>query len=233
MTVSAAHPDWAAVEQSLDRHGHAVLPRLLDPAQCGQLAALYARDSGFRSTVVMARHGFGRGEYKYFAYPLPPLLEDLRHALYPRLVPLANRWQQALGLAGRFPDTLAAFLARCHQAGQVRPTPLILAYGPGDHNCLHQDLYGEHVFPLQVALLLSRPGADFSGGEFVMTQTDADEQRAEVIALQQGDALVFAVHQRPVPGRRGGLRRAAMRHGVSRVHSGRRHTIGLIFHDAR
>jgi hypothetical protein len=225
--------DWQAVAQALDAEGHAVLPALLDAAQCAALAALYPDDANFRSRVVMARHGFGRGEYKYFAYPLPPAIEALRHALYPRLAPIANRWSELLGETVRYPASLAEFLRRCHAAGQERPTPLLLAYGPGDHNCLHQDLYGEHVFPLQVAILLSRPGADFSGGEFVMTQGDAREQRAEVVPLGQGDAVVFGVHRRPVPGRRGGQRQVAMRHGVSRVRTGRRHVVGIIFHDAR
>jgi len=225
--------DWAGVERALDADGHAVMQSLLTRAQCEQLAALYALETGFRSRVVMARHGFGRGEYKYFDYPLPPLLETLRHALYPRLVPIANRWNESLGIDVRYPPSLAAFLERCHAAGQRRPTPLILEYGAGDYNCLHQDLYGEHVFPLQVAILLTRPGEDHRGGEFVMTESSAGQQRAEVVPLRQGDAVVFTVHQRPVPGRRGAPRKAAMRHGVSRVLGGRRHTVGLIFHDAR
>jgi len=223
--------DWDAVERALDAQGHAVLPGVLTPAQCETLAALYSRADGFRSRIVMARHGFGRGEYKYFAYPLPPLLERLRHALYPRLAPIANRWQAQLGLATRYPDGLDAFLRRCHQAGQTRPTPLILRYGEGDYNCLHQDLYGEHVFPLQVAMLLSEPGRDFTGGEFVMTERSTQGQRADVVPLRQGDAVVFTVNERPASGRRG-IRRLAMRHGVSRVRSGQRHTVGLIFHDA-
>ncbi|HSX95383.1 MAG TPA: 2OG-Fe(II) oxygenase [Hydrogenophaga sp.] len=232
MTSSAKQaPDWDAIERSLDAQGHAVLPGLLTSAQCDALAALYARPDGFRSRVVMARHGFGRGEYKYFAYPLPALLERLRHALYPRLVPIANRWQQQLGLVTRYPHDLDAFLKRCHEAGQTRPTPLILRYGEGDHNCLHQDLYGEHVFPLQVAMLLSEPGRDFTGGEFVMTERSSQGQRADVVPLRQGDAVVFAVNERPASGRRG-IRRLALRHGVSRVRSGQRHTVGLIFHDA-
>lgn len=223
--------DWDAIERSLDAQGHAVLPGLLTPTQCDALAALYPRMHGFRSRIVMARHGFGRGEYKYFAYPLPPLLERLRHALYPRLAPIANRWQQQLGLAARYPDELNAFLRRCHEAGQTRPTPLILRYGEGDYNCLHQDLYGEHVFPLQVAMLLSEPGRDFTGGEFVMTERSSQGQRADVVPLRQGDAVVFTVNERPASGWRG-IRRLAMRHGVSRVRSGQRHTVGLIFHDA-
>jgi len=232
-TTSIAHRDWAAVERSLDEAGNAILPGLLTPAQCRDLAALYPQPRRFRSRVVMGRHGFGRGEYQYFAYPLPPLLEELRHALYPRLVPIANRWNGELGIATSYPATLPAFLARCHEAGQTRPTPLILQYGPGDYNCLHQDLYGEHVFPLQVAILLSQPGEDFQGGEFVMTESRPGHARAEVMPLTQGDALVFTVNQRPVPGKRGGHRAVAMRHGVSRILEGRRHTVGLIFHDAR
>ncbi|MFT7773923.1 2OG-Fe(II) oxygenase [Roseateles sp.] len=224
--------DWVGVAQSLDAHGNAVLPGLLTAAQCEELAALYPRETGFRSRVVMARHGFGRGEYKYFAYPLPPLLDDLRHALYPRLVPIANRWSRQLGNAVQYPDELSPFLQRCHQAGQTRPTPLILQYGEGDYNCLHQDLYGENVFPLQVAILLSEPAEDFVGGEFVMTEQSSKGQRADVIALRKGDALVFTVNQRPAMGKRG-IRKVAMRHGVSRIRSGHRYTVGLIFHDAR
>jgi hypothetical protein len=230
--VSGARIDWAGVETSLDTRGNAVLPALLTPAQCEDIAALYPQDALFRSRVVMARHGFGRGEYKYFAYPLPPLLDRLRHALYPHLVPVANRWNRQLGADVQYPDTLHAFLDRCHRAGQTRPTPLLLAYGKGDYNCLHQDLYGEHVFPLQVAILLSEPGRDFAGGEFVMTETSSREQRADVVALRQGDAVVFTVNRRPAEGMRGGFRKVTMRHGVSRVRSGRRHTVGLIFHDA-
>lgn len=227
--------DWRAIEHSLDAHGHAVLPGLLTVPQCHALAALYSRTDGYRSRIVMARHGFGRGEYKYFAYPLPMVLAELRHALYPRLVPIANRWNRQLKIAAQYPEMLDAFLQRCHQAGQTRPTPLILQYGEGDYNCLHQDLYGEHVFPLQVAMLLSEPGRDFVGGEFVMTELSSKGQRAEVVALRQGDAVVFAVHQRPGPsasaGKRG-PRKLTMRHGVSRIRRGQRHTVGLIFHDA-
>jgi hypothetical protein len=220
------------LERSLDAHGNAVLTRLLNKEQCNVLAALYSREECYRSRIVMARHGFGRGEYKYFAYPLPPLLDWLRHTLYARLVSIANRWNRQLGNDIEYPDTLDLFLERCHQAGQTRPTPLILQYGEGDYNCLHQDLYGEHVFPLQVAILLSEPDRDFTGGEFVMTELSAKAQRAEVIPLRQGDAAVFTVNQRPAMGRRG-TRRMAMRHGVSRLLGGRRHTVGLIFHDAR
>ncbi len=223
--------DWENVEHALDARGNAVLPGMLTPAQCRALAALYPDDARFRSRIVMARHGFGRGEYKYFAYPLPPLLDRLRHALYARLAPIANRWNQRLRMAAQYPAALDDYLQRCHQAGQTRPTPLLLQYGEGDYNCLHQDLYGEHVFPLQVAILLSEPGKDFTGGEFVMTELAARSQRAEVVPLGQGDALVFTVNQRPAAGARG-PRKVAMRHGVSRVRSGRRHTVGLIFHDA-
>lgn len=224
--------DWARVEQDLDARGHAVLRGFLAAGQCDGLAALYPREDIYRSRIVMGRHGFGRGEYKYFAYPLPPLLDQWRHTLYPRLAPIANRWNLRLGVAELYPDDLDTFLKRCHRAGQTRPTPLILQYAEGDYNCLHQDLYGEHVFPLQVAVLLSEPGRDFTGGEFVMTESGAHGQRAEVIALRQGDAVIFTVNQRPARGQRG-FRRLAMRHGVSRVRSGRRHTVGLIFHDAR
>ncbi|CAG9256863.1 hypothetical protein C7402_116140 [Paraburkholderia unamae] len=225
--------DWGEIEQSLDARGHAVLPRVLRPEQCARLAALYARDDGFRSRIVMARHNFGRGEYKYFAYPLPPLLQRLRQALYPYLAPIANRWNREMGIDAQYPQELSAFLDQCHRAGQTRPTPLILEYGPGDYNCLHQDLYGEHVFPLQVAILLSRPGDDFEGGEFVMTESAPGGQHAEVVPLMQGDAVVFTVNQRPATNRRGGRRKVAMRHGVSVVRSGKRHTVGLIFHDSR
>jgi len=224
--------DWTAITHSLDAHGNAIAPALLTPAQCIELAAGYSAPDRYRSRIVMARHGFGRGEYQYFSYPLPPLLQNLRTSLYPRLAPIANRWNRQMGIAVQYPDDHAAFLQRCHDAGQRRPTPLILQYGPGDYNCLHQDLYGEHVFPLQVAILLSRPGEDFTGGEFVMTETSSREQRAEVLPLQQGDALIFTVNQRPAPGARG-WRKTAMRHGVSALRSGRRHTLGLIFHDAQ
>ncbi|TAM09075.1 MAG: proline hydroxylase [Nevskiaceae bacterium] len=224
--------DWIDIGRSLDAHGNAVLPGLLTAEQCDDLAALYPQEEGYRTRIVMARHGFGRGEYKYFAYPLPPLLGQLRHALYPWLVPIANRWNLQLGVDVQYPDELDAFLQRCHEAGQTRPTPLILQYGEGDYNCLHQDLYGEHVFPLQVAILLSEPGRDFAGGEFVMTERSNKGQRADVVALHKGDAVVFTVNQRPTMGRRG-PRKVAMRHGVSRIRSGRRHTVGLIFHDAR
>ncbi|PLC54629.1 proline hydroxylase [Pollutimonas nitritireducens] len=224
--------NWECVEQSLDETGNAVLSGLLTPQQCRDLTALYTQDDRFRTRIVMARHGFGRGEYKYFAYPLPGLIDALRSALYPHLFPIVNRWNEQLRIDVRYPDTLHAFLKRCHAAGQTRPTPLMLRYGKGDYNCLHQDLYGDHVFPLQVAILLSRPGDDFTGGEFVMIENNADHQRADVVPLQQGDGVVFAVNQRPVKGKRTGMRKVGMRHGVSRLHSGQRHTVGLIFHDA-
>ena len=216
----------------LDAYGCAVLPALLTPAQCRDLAALYGQDDGFRSRVVMARHGFGRGEYRYFSYPLPGVVQQLRESLYPRLVGVANRWNETMGIPVRYPLQHKEYLARCHAAGQVRPTPLLLRYGPGDYNCLHQDLYGEHVFPLQVAVLLSAPGEDFTGGEFVLTeQRPRMQSRAEVVPLGQGDAVVFAVHHRPVKGTRGPYR-VTLRHGVSRLRSGTRHTLGVIFHDA-
>jgi len=216
----------------LDTRGYAVIQQLVTGAQCDELAALYPADERFRSRVVMARHGFGQGEYKYFRYPLPGLIARLRTSLYPRLALIANRWHAAMGLTARFPEKHAQFLKRCHTAGQRRPTPLLLQYGPGDYNCLHQDLYGEHVFPLQLTILLSEPGKDFSGGEFVMTeQRPRMQSRAEVVPLGKGDAVVFAVHHRPVQGTRG-IYRVNLRHGVSRVRSGRRHTAGIIFHDA-
>lgn len=224
--------DWHQVDAGLEAQGAAVIERLLTPAECRALAALYPQDDAFRSRVVMARHGFGQGEYRYFRYPLPPLIQGLREALYPRLVPVANRWHQALGLPVRFPGRHADFIARCHAAGQQQPTPLLLQYGAGDYNCLHQDLYGEHVFPLQVVLLLSEPGRDFEGGEFVMTeQRPRMQSRPMVLPLRQGDAAVIAVHHRPVQGTRG-VYRVNLRHGVSRVRSGQRHTAGIIFHDA-
>jgi len=225
--------DWGRVAQDLDARGSAMLEGLLPPDECEAVAALYPVDAIFRSRVVMARHGFGRGEYKYFSYPLPDLIAGLRAALYPHLAPIATRWNEAMGIDVRYPGEHAGFLTRCHQAGQRKPTPLLLQYGADDYNCLHQDLYGEHVFPLQVAILLSEPGRDFTGGEFVMTeQRPRMQSRAEVVPLRQGDAVVFAVHHRPVQGSRGGYR-VNLRHGVSRVRSGHRHTIGIIFHDAQ
>jgi hypothetical protein len=224
--------DWQQVGTALDARGYAVVPALLPPAECRALAALYDMDSLYRSRVVMSRHGFGRGEYKYFAYPLPTLIAALRSGLYPHLAPIANRWNKAMAIDVRYPATHTAFIERCHDAGQTRPTPLILQYGPDDYNCLHQDLYGEHVFPIQVAILLSRPGRDFTGGEFVLTeQRPRMQSRAEVVSLEQGDAVIFAVSHRPVQGTRGPYR-VNLRHGVSRVRSGRRHTVGIIFHDA-
>jgi uncharacterized protein len=224
--------DAARLAASLDERGYAVLPALLDRDECRALAALYADDRAFRSRVVMQRHGFGRGVYKYLRYPLPAPVAELRRALYPLFAPIANRWREALREEGRFPATLDDFLAECQAAGQTRPTPLILRYAAGDYNCLHQDLYGEHVFPLQLTILLSEPGRDFTGGEFVMTeQRPRMQSRPAVARLGQGDAVVFAVHQRPVQGTRG-VYRVNLRHGVSRVLSGQRHTAGIIFHDA-
>lgn len=224
--------DWDRITRELDARGSAVMPRLLAPDECAALADLYDDDARHRSRVVMARHGFGRGEYKYFRYPLPDPVQALRAALYPRLAPLANRWNEAMDIGVAYPARHEAFLARCHAAGQVRPTPLLLRYGADDYNCLHQDLYGEHVFPLQVAILLSQPGRDFSGGEFVLTeQRPRMQSRPEVVPLSQGDAVAFAVHHRPVQGTRG-VYRVNLRHGVSRLRSGQRHALGVIFHDA-
>lgn len=230
---SATSLDWARITADLDTRGGAVLNQLLSPAECASIAVLYPEDRGFRSRVVMGRHGFGRGEYKYFSYPLPRLISQLRTSLYRRLAPLANRWNQSMGIPVRYPASHAEFLERCHAAGQTRPTPLLLQYEPEDFNCLHQDLYGEHVFPIQVAVLLSEPGRDFTGGEFVLTeQRPRMQSRVEVIPLRQGDAVAFAVHHRPVQGTRGTYR-VNLRHGVSRIRSGRRHTMGIIFHDAQ
>jgi uncharacterized protein len=225
--------DWQRLSNELDASGNAVVEKLLTPAQCRALAASYGTESSFRSRVVMGRHGFGRGEYKYFAYPLPDVVSELRTALYPHLAPIANRWNRLMRIAASFPADHAAFLARCRDTGQDRPTPLLLQYEAGDYNCLHQDLYGEHVFPLQTAILLSQPGTDFTGGEFVMTeQRPRMQSRAEVIPLGQGDAVIFAVHHRPVQGTRG-IYRVNLRHGVSRVRAGQRHTLGVIFHDSK
>jgi hypothetical protein len=224
--------EWKNIAPDLDAQGSAVLEHLLSAEECRAISALYPRDDLFRSRVVMARHGFGRGEYKYFSYPLPDRLAELRAAIYPHLVPIANRWNSVMGIDIQYPEKHEAFLERCHAAGQLKPTPLLLQYETGDYNCLHQDLYGEHVFPLQVAILLSEPGSDFEGGEFVMTeQRPRMQSRAEVVPLRQGDGVVFAVHHRPVAGTRG-VYRVNLRHGVSRVRSGRRHTLGIIFHDA-
>jgi hypothetical protein len=225
--------DWRSLGASLDAVGCALIPQMLSPSDCALLAGHYGEDARFRSRVVMARHGFGRGEYKYLAYPLPEIVQRLREALYPPLAAIANRWHEAMRIATRFPERLDAFLARCHRAGQKKPTPLLLKYGAGDYNCLHQDLYGEHVFPLQATVLLSKPGDDFAGGEFVLTeQRPRMQSRVEVVPLAQGDAVIFAVNQRPVRGTRG-FYRVAMRHGVSRLRSGERLTLGVIFHDAR
>jgi hypothetical protein len=224
--------DWPKVIADLDEQGNAMIRGLLSPSECDALAAQYDNGDLYRSRVVMSRHGFGRGEYKYFRYPLPSVIQELRTAIYPHLVPVANRWYEALSIDVRFPDEHEAFIARCRQAGQSRPTPLILKYGTEDYNCLHQDLYGEHVFPLQVAILLSQPGRDFAGGEFVLTeQRPRMQSRPIVVPLQQGDAVIMAVHYRPVRGSRG-MYRVNMRHGVSRLRSGERYTVGVIFHDA-
>lgn len=225
--------DWPALLAELDERGSTVIQGLLDAGLCRDIAARYPDESRYRSRVVMARHNFGRGEYRYFCYPLPGPVQQLRGALYPQLAPLANQWNDRMGLPVQYPATHEAFLTRCHDAGQTRPTPLLLKYGAGDYNCLHQDLYGEHVFPLQVAILLSEPGHDFSGGEFVLTeQRPRMQSRVEVVPLRQGDAVIFAVNQRPVAGTRGSYR-VSMRHGVSRLRSGQRHTLGIIFHDAQ
>ncbi|MBV9560697.1 MAG: 2OG-Fe(II) oxygenase [Bradyrhizobium sp.] len=233
ITARVGAVDWTQAETDLDAQGCAVLRDLLTAGECSALAALYPDDAQFRSRIVMGRHGFGRGEYKYFAYPLPELIAELRPLLYARLQGVANRWNEAMSIAIRYPDRHEAFLKRCHDAGQTRPTPLLLQYEAGDYNCLHQDLYGEHVFPLQVAILLSEPGRDFEGGEFVLTeQRPRLQSRAEVVPLRQGDGVAFAVHHRPVQGTRGAYR-VNLRHGVSRLRSGKRHTVGVIFHDAK
>lgn len=225
--------DWAQLQVALDAQGFAVRPALLSPSECEALRALYPSEPLFRSRVVMSKHGYGRGEYKYFSYPLPPSLQALRSAFYAGLAPLANRWHEALNKQPPFPAALPEFLARCHEAGQLRPTPLLLSYGAGDYNCLHQDLYGDHVFPLQVAILLSAPERDFTGGELILTeQRPRMQSRPMVVPIAQGDAVVFAVRERPVQGKRGTYR-VQMRHGVSELHSGQRMTLGLIFHDAR
>lgn len=227
-----AELDWGVAATELDDRGYAILARLLSPEACSALAALYPSCTLFRSTVVMERHGFGRGEYKYFEYPLPDLVGTLRSALYRELAPIANRWNQSLGIDTSYPSEHAEFLSRCHAAGQARPTPLLLRYAVGDYNCLHRDLYGEHVFPLQLAVLLSQPEQDFTGGEFVLSeQRPRKQSRVEVVPLARGDAVVFAVQHRPVQGQRG-VYRAQLRHGVSRLRSGQRFTLGVIFHDA-
>jgi len=225
--------DWKALAGELDSFGCAVLAKLLAPEECRAIAGLYPDESHFRSHIVMARHGFGKGEYRYFRYPLPDLLGGLRTALYPRLADVANEWNVRMGIDERYPDEHASFLKQCHAAGQMRPTPLLLQYVPGDFNCLHQDLYGDLAFPIQVAILLSEPGRDFTGGEFALTeQRPRMQSRVEVVPLRQGDAVAFAVHNRPVRGSKGNYR-VNLRHGVSRVRSGMRHTVGIIFHDAR
>ncbi len=230
--MRAAAIEWEAASAELDAQGWVVLPQLLSDEECGSISGLYDAAQGFRSHVVMQRHGYGRGEYRYFSYPLPPLVARLRTALYRHLVPLANQWHERMGNAVRFPAEHAAFIERCHEAGQLRPTPLLLRYGTGDYNCLHQDLYGEHVFPVQVAVLLSAPDRDFEGGELVLTEQRARMQtKATVVPLARGDALVFAVNSRPVKGVRGDYK-VKQRHGVSRLRSGQRHTLGVIFHDA-
>ncbi len=224
--------DWNAIAAGLDAHGCATTGPLLTAEECAVLAQSYASDGLFRSRVVMARHGFGRGEYKYFAYPLPDVVAALRETLYPPLAEIANRWNEAMEIELRYPREHANYLKRCHAAAQTRPTPLLLQYGAGDYNCLHQDIYGENIFPLQVAFLLSRPGEDFTGGEFVLTeQRPRMQSRAEVVPLRQGEGVIFPVHHRPVRGARGSYR-VNMRHGVSRLRSGERHTLGIIFHDA-
>ena len=231
-TDRVAGLDWAGIGAALDEAGCATTGPLLTAQECADAAGLYDQDNGFRSRIVMARHGFGSGEYKYFAYPLPPLVGTLRPLLYERLVPIANRWQEALGLDRRYPAQHKAYIAECRAAGQTRPTPLLLRYRTGDYNCLHQDLYGELFFPLQIAFLLSVPGKDFTGGEFVLTeQRPRMQSRAEVVSLRQGEGVVFAVNQRPMRGSRGAYR-VTMRHGVSRLRSGHRFTLGIIFHDA-
>jgi uncharacterized protein len=227
------HYDWDAVGTDLGAFGCAVLNGLLTPRECTDIAALYPHDEHFRSHVHMARHGFGKGEYKYFRYPLPDLIGELRTALYAHVVTFANDWNERMKVAVRYPKQHADYLKLCHKAGQTRPTPLLLQYVPGDYNCLHQDLYGELAFPLQLTILLSAPNRDFSGGEFVLTeQRPRMQSRVEVVALEQGDAVLFAVHNRPVKGSKG-VYRVNLRHGVSRVRAGRRHTLGIIFHDAK
>jgi len=238
--VSAGSPaervaliDWNRTADELNEQGFAVLDKLLSREECRSIASLYPGDNHFRSCVVMDRHGFGKGEYKYFGYPLPGIIGDLRTSLYSRLVPIANAWNERMRLDLRYPVEHAEFLKLCHAAGQLRPTPLLLRYEPGDYNCLHQDLYGDLAFPLQVAILLSKPGEDFTGGEFVLNeQRPRMQSRAEVVPLEQGDAVAFAVHHRPVNGTRGAYR-VNLRHGVSRLRTGCRYTAGVIFHDAK
>jgi hypothetical protein len=224
---------WEQIYQSLDAEGNASIKSILSPDECDVIRSLYSEEKMFRSNVVMERHGFGRGEYRYFRYPLPDLITTLRTSLYPHLVPIANRWNEAMGIGVRYPATHAEYIRRCHKAGQNKPTPLLLKYGADDYNCLHQDLYGEHVFPVQVAVLLSEPDKDFTGGEFVMTeQRPRMQSRPIVVPLRKGDGVVFAVHHRPVQGRKS-VYRVNLRHGVSRLRCGSRYTLGIIFHDAR
>ena len=224
---------WERIYRDLDAEGNAVIKDLLTSVECDEVRNLYQDENIFRSQIVMERHGFGRGEYRYFRYPLPELITTLRKSLYPHLVSIANRWNEAMGLNVRYPATHAEYIKRCHEAGQTKPTPLILKYGPDDYNCLHQDLYGEHVFPLQIAILLSEPNKDFTGGEFVMTeQRPRMQSRPLVVSLQKGDGVVFAVNHRPVQGKKS-VYRVTMRHGVSRLQSGSRYTLGIIFHDAQ
>lgn len=233
LTARIAALDWSRIETELDAHGCAVLQGLLRPVESRALVEYYGEDQRFRSTIHMARHGFGRGEYRYFDYPLPEIVATLRGELYAHLAPIANRWNQTLRIATRYPDHHQAYLARCHRDGQTRATPLLLCYGEGDYNCLHQDLYGEQIFPLQVTFLLSQPGEDFTGGEFLLTeQRPRMQSRAEVVELARGDGVIFPVHHRPVQSKRGWYR-VNLRHGVSRLRSGKRYTAGVIFHDAR
>jgi hypothetical protein len=233
MATRVAALDWPNIESQLDSFGCATTGPLLTSDECAAISSRYGEDGIYRSRVIMGRHGFGRGEYKYFSYPLPDTIASLRTSLYPALADVANRWNAQMGIEQRFPAGHADWLKRCHAAGQVRPTPLLLQYGEGDYNCLHQDVYGDLVFPLQVAFLLSRPGDDFAGGEFVLTeQRPRMQSRAEVVPLRQGEGVVFPVHHRPVQGTRG-VYRVNMRHGVSRLRDGRRHTLGVIFHDAK
>jgi len=224
---------WEQVSRDLDAEGNALIKGILSPHECNEIRALYQEEKIFRSQVVMERHGFGRGEYRYFSYPLPDLISAMRTSLYPHLVPIANRWNETMGVDVRYPATHSEFIQRCHQAGQDKPTPLLLRYGIDDYNCLHQDLYGEHIFPLQIAVLLSEPDRDFTGGEFVMTeQRPRMQSRPMVVPLRKGDGVVFAVHQRPVKGKKS-VYRVNLRHGVSRLRSGSRLTLGIIFHDAK
>src|SRR5215475_9376822 len=233
VAVRIGQLDWERISRELDERGNAVLEDILTPVECRDLSDLYRKNELFRSQVVMARHGFGRGEYKYFSYPLPDLVGELRENVYPQLAAIANRWNEEMGVGVRYPAELSDFIQRCHDAGQLRPTPLLLQYGEGDYNCLHQDLYGEHVFPIQVAILLSEPSRDFTGGEFVLTeQRPRMQSRAEVVPLVRGDGVIFPVHHRPVQGTRGTYR-VNMRHGVSRLRAGRRFTAGIIFHDGK